>query len=300
MGNSDIRLGSLAVNTDISHFVGINNSEDQLNYCGPALMEIGLVILESSITKSADGVNVNGPAILDPGPVHYEPTTTILTDGLTDNGLDPLSRQVENRITGKVIAKFRRFGDLRKVEKQVEKHPAICGGKRNIEKVGKVHSSLHKKLRNEEKDKLVPVECELGSSSSAKETGSKKIGAIIEKNSDARHKNSDRLIVSLVGQALVSCPGSVLDLFIGSFHVGHGTKHLLNHLLIVALDSKAFHYCKSMHPHCFCLTSKKPASSSSQDADVMWFRNPVSQIHPLEALTIACDFNSGDLPSVSD
>ncbi|KAK0590198.1 hypothetical protein LWI29_023859 [Acer saccharum] len=67
------------------------------------------------------------------------------------------------------------------------------------------------------------------------------------------------VIVSMVGQALASCPGSVLDLFIGSFHVGHGTKHLLNHLLIVALDSKAFHYCKSMHPHCFYLTSKKPS-----------------------------------------
>ncbi|KAK0588837.1 hypothetical protein LWI29_006076 [Acer saccharum] len=135
-----------------------------------ALIETGPVILESFTTKSADGVNVNGPAILDLGPVHYEPTATILTDGLTDNGLDHLSRQVENRITCKVIAKFHRFGDLRKVEKEVEKHPAIYGGKRNIEKVGKVHSSLHKKLRNEEKDKLVPVECELGSSSSAKVT----------------------------------------------------------------------------------------------------------------------------------
>ncbi|KAK4846145.1 hypothetical protein QYF36_013578 [Acer negundo] len=126
------------------------------------------------------------------------------------------------------------------------------------------------------------------------------------------------LIVSMVGQALASGPGSVLDLFIESFHVGHGTKPLLNHLLIVALDSKAFHYCKSMHPNCFYLTSKKPSllphlkykflqelielgyNFIFTDADVMWFRNPVSRIHPSKALTIACDFNSGDLPSVSD
>ncbi|KAK3183794.1 hypothetical protein Dsin_031080 [Dipteronia sinensis] len=126
------------------------------------------------------------------------------------------------------------------------------------------------------------------------------------------------VIVSMVGQALASSPGSVFDLFIESFHVGHGTKHLLNHLLIIALDSKVFRYCKSMHPHCFYLTSKKPSllphlkykflqelielgyNFIFTDADVMWLRNPVSQIHPTKALTIACDFNSSDLPSVSD
>lgn len=48
-------------------------------------------------------------------------------------------------------------------------------------------------------------------------------------------------------------PGSILDLFLESFRIGKGIKHLLNHLVIVALDSQALRYCKTIHRHCFHL-----------------------------------------------
>ncbi|KAL5797177.1 hypothetical protein ACOSQ2_001997 [Xanthoceras sorbifolium] len=132
------------------------------------------------------------------------------------------------------------------------------------------------------------------------------------------------VIVSIVDETWASPSGSILDLFLESFHVGQGTKPLLNHLLIVALDTKAFQYCNSIHPHCFYLTnppqkytSKKPLliphlkykflqelielgyNFVSTDADVMWLRNPFLQINPSKELTIACDFNSA-LPSMSN
>lgn len=46
-------------------------------------------------------------------------------------------------------------------------------------------------------------------------------------------------------------PGSLLDLFLESFRIGERTKHLLNHLIFVALDDQALRYCLRVHPHCY-------------------------------------------------
>lgn len=48
-------------------------------------------------------------------------------------------------------------------------------------------------------------------------------------------------------------PGSVLDLFLESFHVGENIEHLLDHLVIVAMDQVSFERCKSIHHHCYLL-----------------------------------------------
>ncbi|KAG6514139.1 hypothetical protein ZIOFF_024480 [Zingiber officinale] len=48
-------------------------------------------------------------------------------------------------------------------------------------------------------------------------------------------------------------PGSIIDLFFQSFRTGDGTRRLLDHLVIIALDKKAYIRCISLHTHCFAL-----------------------------------------------
>lgn len=46
-------------------------------------------------------------------------------------------------------------------------------------------------------------------------------------------------------------PDFLLDLFLESFRNGERTKHLLKHLIVVALDEQALQYCLRAHPHCY-------------------------------------------------
>lgn len=63
--------------------------------------------------------------------------------------------------------------------------------------------------------------------------------------------NDDRtVIITLLNEAWAS-PGSIFDLFIESFHVGEKTEELLKHLVVIALDPKAFERCKLVHSYCF-------------------------------------------------
>jgi hypothetical protein len=60
------------------------------------------------------------------------------------------------------------------------------------------------------------------------------------------------VIITAVNDAFAT-PGSLLDLFRGSFRDGEGIAHLLNHTLIVALDPGAMARCSAVHPHCYHL-----------------------------------------------
>ena len=51
-------------------------------------------------------------------------------------------------------------------------------------------------------------------------------------------------------------PNSVLDLFLHSFRIGNQTQWLLNHLVIICLDDKAYARCLASHPHCYDLRSR--------------------------------------------
>lgn len=53
-----------------------------------------------------------------------------------------------------------------------------------------------------------------------------------------------------------AAPNSVIDLFLESFRIGVRTRRLLNHLVIIALDEKAFARCLVVHTHCFSLVSE--------------------------------------------
>ncbi|XWS69424.1 hypothetical protein CRYUN_Cryun04dG0177800 [Craigia yunnanensis] len=115
-------------------------------------------------------------------------------------------------------------------------------------------------------------------------------------------------------------PNSVVDLFLKSFMLGDGTHRLLDHLVIIALDEKAYNRCRIVHKHCFALVTEDVDfheeayfmtphylkmmwrridflrsvlelgySFVFTDADIMWFRDPFPRFFPDADFQIACD-----------
>lgn len=75
-----------------------------------------------------------------------------------------------------------------------------------------------------------------------------------------------------------AAPNSVIDLFLESFRIGEGTRELLNHLVIVALDETAFRRCLVIHEFCVSLVTegvdfRREAYFMSKDyLKMMWTR----------------------------
>uniref|UniRef100_A0A453RM75 Nucleotide-diphospho-sugar transferase domain-containing protein n=1 Tax=Aegilops tauschii subsp. strangulata TaxID=200361 RepID=A0A453RM75_AEGTS len=92
------------------------------------------------------------------------------------------------------------------------------------------------------------------------------------------------VIMTSINQAYAA-PGSLLDLFLESFRVGEGTAHLLDHVLIVAVDPGALRRCRSVHRHCYLLRRSPGAVDYSGEKhfmtkdylDMMWGRNRFQQ-----------------------
>lgn len=66
----------------------------------------------------------------------------------------------------------------------------------------------------------------------------------------------DKTVILTTLNAAWASPGSVIDLFMESFRTGETTRHLLNNLVIVSLDMKAYKRCMAIHAHCFALTTE--------------------------------------------
>ncbi|XP_028079965.1 uncharacterized protein At4g15970-like [Camellia sinensis] len=117
-----------------------------------------------------------------------------------------------------------------------------------------------------------------------------------------------------------AAPNSIIDLFLESFRIGYGTRKLLNYLVIIALDEKAFSRCLVVHNHCFSLFTEGVNFSQEAyfmtpdylkmmwrridflrsvlemgynfvftDADIMWFRDPFPRFYLDADFQIACD-----------
>ncbi|KAK8529165.1 hypothetical protein V6N13_102097 [Hibiscus sabdariffa] len=113
---------------------------------------------------------------------------------------------------------------------------------------------------------------------------------------------------------------SVVDLFLKSFMLGEGTRWLLDHLVIIALDEKAYNRCQVIHKHCFSLVTEDVDFQQEAyfmtpnyvkmmwrridflrsvlelgysfvftDSDIMWFRDPFQRFFPDADFQIACD-----------
>jgi len=50
-------------------------------------------------------------------------------------------------------------------------------------------------------------------------------------------------------------PKNVFDIFLESFRVGNNTARLLNHLLVIAVDDKAYLRCQALVRHCYFFKS---------------------------------------------
>ncbi|KAA8521038.1 hypothetical protein F0562_011674 [Nyssa sinensis] len=137
------------------------------------------------------------------------------------------------------------------------------------------------------------------------------------------------VIITTLNEAWAA-PNSIFDIFLESFRIGKQTQRLLNHLVIVALDQKAYSRCLALHPHCYSLTTTDGIDFSGEayfmtgdylkmmwrridflhlvlklgydfvftDADIMWFQDPFPHFYPDADFQIACDHfwgNSYDL-----
>ncbi|XP_062217528.1 uncharacterized protein At4g15970-like [Phragmites australis] len=145
---------------------------------------------------------------------------------------------------------------------------------------------------------------------------------------------ANKTIILTTLNAAWASPGSVIDLFIESFHRGVRTSSLLRHLVIVTFDWKAYRRCVKIHPYCFALVTEdvdfsqekrflttgylemmwkrldflrlvleKGYSFVFSDADIMWFRNPFPYFYPDGDFQIACDHyvgNATDLRNIAN
>ncbi|KAL3844357.1 hypothetical protein ACJIZ3_001760 [Penstemon smallii] len=144
----------------------------------------------------------------------------------------------------------------------------------------------------------------------------------------ASMKDNKTVIITTLNAAWTE-PNSIFDLFLESFEIGNQTKSLLKHVVVVALDQKAYSRCLEVHLHCYALTTEGLDFSGEAhfmsedylkmmwrridflgtvldlgfnfvftDADVMWLRDPFQRFYPDGDFQIACDhywYNYTDL-----
>ncbi|CAN6225030.1 unnamed protein product [Urochloa humidicola] len=141
----------------------------------------------------------------------------------------------------------------------------------------------------------------------------------------------DKTVILTLTNEAFSAPGSLLDLFLLSFRVGVKTAPLLRHLVIVAVDVKAYKRCRRVHGLCYHLlrangttdndySAELPFMKGSYldmmwrrnrlqarvlglgysfiftDVDIVWFRNPLLRVPVGADLAMSSDKFYGDNP----
>ncbi|KAL3650991.1 hypothetical protein CASFOL_007394 [Castilleja foliolosa] len=133
------------------------------------------------------------------------------------------------------------------------------------------------------------------------------------------------VIITTLNEAWIE-PNSIFDLFLESFKIGNQTNGLLKHLVVVALDQRAFEHClNSDGLHCYFLTTDGTNFSGEAhfmtpdylkmmwrridflrivlqmgynfvftDADIMWLRNPFPHFYTDTNFQISCDSYGGN------
>ncbi|KAK6921345.1 Nucleotide-diphospho-sugar transferase [Dillenia turbinata] len=137
----------------------------------------------------------------------------------------------------------------------------------------------------------------------------------------------DKTVIAITLNEAWAAPNSMFDLFLESLRIGNQTQRLVNHLVVIALDEKAYNRCIASHPHCYFLTTEGIDFSHEarfmtntyltmmwrrtnflrtileegynfvfSDTDIMWFRDPFPRFFPDVDFQIACDqFNGNPL-----
>lgn len=140
-----------------------------------------------------------------------------------------------------------------------------------------------------------------------------------------RAATADKTVLMTATNEAWAAPGSFLDLFLESFRHGEGTAHLPQHLLIVAMDGKAFERCNAVHPYCYWFRVDGMDFAAEQsymkgdylemmwrrnrfqqtilelgysflftDVDILWFRSPFPRLTPSAQVVMSSDFFVGD------
>ncbi|KAI3458389.1 hypothetical protein Pfo_015052 [Paulownia fortunei] len=125
------------------------------------------------------------------------------------------------------------------------------------------------------------------------------------------------VIIAIINKAYVEGDKPMLDLFLDGFWLGEGTRDLINHLLIVAMDQTSYERCRFLGLHCYKLETegvdfvgeklymsddfikmmwrrtlflgdvlKRGYSFIFTDIDVLWLRNPFPYLTPQPPLDL--------------
>ncbi|KAL7000184.1 hypothetical protein U1Q18_001332 [Sarracenia purpurea var. burkii] len=136
---------------------------------------------------------------------------------------------------------------------------------------------------------------------------------------------ADKTVIITTLNGAWTTPNSLFDLFLESFRIGNQTKRLLNHLVVIAVDQRAYDRCLVLHPHCYNLSTAGVDFSGEAffmspiyfemmwrrlgflysllkmgynfvftDADIMWFRDPFHHFYSDADFQIACDSFDGN------
>ena len=81
-----------------------------------------------------------------------------------------------------------------------------------------------------------------------------------------RAATKERTVIMTQINAAWTRPGSLLDLYLESFKNGEDIAHLVNHVLVVALDTLGFERCKAVHPHCYLLRVQATTTANMSSA----------------------------------
>lgn len=140
-----------------------------------------------------------------------------------------------------------------------------------------------------------------------------------------RAANANRTVLITALNEAWAAPGSFLDLFLESFKHGENTANLVKHLIIVAMDKKAFDRCNAVHPLCYWFRVEGMDFAAEQkymkgdylemmwkrnrfqqtilelgytflftDVDILWFRDPFPRIPEAAQVVMSSDFFVGD------
>ncbi|KZV31708.1 hypothetical protein F511_00512 [Dorcoceras hygrometricum] len=144
---------------------------------------------------------------------------------------------------------------------------------------------------------------------------------------EATMEDGKTVIITTLNAAWTE-PNSIFDLFLESFRIGNQTAHLLDHVVVAALDDTAYARCLGVKLHCFALTTPGVNFTGEahfmsedylkmmwrridflrvvlqlgynfvfSDADVMWLRDPFPRFYPNADFQIACDHYYEELGS---
>lgn len=135
----------------------------------------------------------------------------------------------------------------------------------------------------------------------------------------------DKTVILATLNEAWAAPNSIFDVFLESFRIGNNTARLLNHIVVIAVDEKAYTRCLDLVSHCYFLKSNKSTELAHEarfmspsyvelvwerlaflqtilslgynfvqtDTDVVWFRDPFPLFDPITDFQTSCDRFNG-------